>query len=157
MEENFGNYFNQTGKVAREYLETRLDLLKLQAAGKLSKALGLFFSLTMAFLLFFFVIVFLGMVVGFWIGEMTGSFTIGFACAAGLFVLLFVVILLFRRQLIQRPLTRLLLTELVEEISEADEQSGHIHNQPGHNPSGRDQDTYRHVPNEEATENTSKG
>ncbi|MBC9910896.1 hypothetical protein [Chitinophaga varians] len=152
MEENFGNYFNQTGKVAREYLETRLDLLKLQAAGKLSKALGLFFSLTMAFLLFFFVIVFLGMVVGFWIGEMTGSFTIGFSCAAGLFVLLFVVILVFRRQLIQRPLTRLLLTELVEEIAERDEQSGHIHNQPGY-----DKDAYGHVPNEEATENTSKG
>lgn len=52
MEDNFGNYFNQTGKVAREYLETRLDLIKLQAAGKLSKALGLFFSLMMAFLLF---------------------------------------------------------------------------------------------------------
>ena len=152
MEDNFGNYFNQTGKVAREYLETRLDLIKLQAAGKLSKALGLFFSLTMAFLLFFFVIVFLGMVVGFWIGEMTGSYTIGFGCAAGLFVLLFIVILVFRKQLIQRPLTKLLLSELVEEIAEADEQSNHIHNQPGH-----DQEAYGHVPNEEATENTMKG
>ncbi|WP_212000864.1 hypothetical protein [Chitinophaga sp. HK235] len=154
MEDNFGNYFNQTGKVAKEYLETRLDLLKLQAAGKLSKALGLFFSVTMAFLLFFFVIVFLGMVVGFWIGEMTGSFTIGFSCAAGLFILLFVAILLFRKQLIQKPLTRLLLSELVEEIVERDEQSGHLHNQPGYD---HKDDMYGHVPNEEATENTSRG
>jgi hypothetical protein len=120
MEDNFSNYFNQTGKVAKEYLETRLDLIKLQAAGKLSKALGLFFSLTMAFLLFFFVIVFLGMVVGFWIGEKTGSFTIGFSCAAGLFVLLFLIILFFRKALIQGPLSRLLIAELVEEIEERD-------------------------------------
>ncbi len=120
MEDNFGNYFNQTGKIAREYLETRLDLIKLQAAGKLSKALGLFFSLMMAFLLFFFVIVFLGMVVGFWIGEQTGSFTIGFSCAAGLFVLFFLSILIFRKALIQRPLAKLLISELVEEIEEND-------------------------------------
>ncbi|KAA2245034.1 hypothetical protein F0L74_03480 [Chitinophaga agrisoli] len=122
MEENFSNYFNQTGKVAKEYLETRLDLIKLQAAGKLSKALGLFFSLTMAFLLFFFVIVFLGMVVGFWIGELTGSYTIGFSCAAGLFVLLLIIMLIFRKALIQRPLSNMLVQELLGEMDDKDEE-----------------------------------
>src|ERR1044072_4503231 len=123
MEENFSNYFNQTGKVAREYLETRVDLIKLQAAGKLSKALGLFFSLTMAFLLFFFVIVFLGMVVGFWIGELTGSYTIGFSCAAGLFVLLLIIMLIFRKALIQRPLSNMLVQELLGEMDDKDEEN----------------------------------
>ncbi|MFX1702887.1 hypothetical protein PV783_02970 [Chitinophaga sp. CC14] len=156
MEGNFSNYFSQTGKVAREYLETRLDLIKLQAAGKLSKALGLFFSLLMAFLLFFFVIVFLGMVVGFWIGEMTNSFTIGFSCAAGLFILLFLVILLFRKQLIQRPLAKLLITELVDEITEQDEHSNHIHNQRAKEYPEQPVDP-GYVPDEEATENTMKG
>src|SRR5687768_6060475 len=104
MEDNFSNYFTETGKVAREYLETRLDLIKLQAAGKLSKALGLFFSLIMAFLLFFFVVVFLGMVLGFWIGEQTGSMTLGFSCAAGFFIVLLLVMIFFRKGLIQRPL-----------------------------------------------------
>jgi hypothetical protein len=157
MEDNFGNYFNQTGKVAREYLETRLDLIKLQAAGKLSKALGLFFSLTMAFLLFFFVIVFLGMVVGFWIGEMTGSFTIGFGCAAGLFVILFLIILIFRKQLIQRPLAKLLITELVDEITDNDDHSNHIHNQRDQRQQGQPPVDPGYVPDDEATENTAKG
>lgn len=116
MEDNFSNYFNQTGKVAKEYLETRLDLIKLQAAGKLSKALGLFFSLILAFLLFFFVIVFLGMVLGFWIGEMTNSFTLGFSCSAGLFVVLLGVLLIFRKPLIQIPLSNLLIKELMSEM-----------------------------------------
>jgi hypothetical protein len=122
MEDNFSNYFNQTGKVAKEYLETRLDLIKLQAAGKLSKALGLFFSLILAFLLFFFVVVFLGMVVGFWIGEITHSNTIGFACSAGLFVFLLAIILLFRKPLIQRPLSNMLITELLSEMNTGDEE-----------------------------------
>lgn len=116
MEDNFSNYFNQTGKVAKEYLETRLDLIKLQAAGKLSRALALFFSLILAFLLFFFVIVFLGMVLGFWIGEMTNSYTIGFSCSAGLFVFLLLVIMWFREPLIQRPLSNMLIKEMVSEM-----------------------------------------
>jgi hypothetical protein len=116
MEDNFSNYFNQTGKVAKEYLETRLDLIKLQAAGKLSKALGLFFSLILAFLLFFFVIVFLGMVLGFWIGEMTNSFTLGFSCSAGLFVLLLGILLIFKKPLIQVPLSNMLVKELLNEM-----------------------------------------
>ena len=116
MEDNFGNYFNQTGKVAKEYVETRLDLIKLQAAGKLSKALGLFFSLILAFLLFFFVIVFLGMVLGFWIGEMTNSFTLGFSCSAGLFVILLGIILVFRKPLVQIPLSNMLVKELLSEM-----------------------------------------
>jgi hypothetical protein len=120
MEDNFSNYFNQTGKVAKEYLETRLDLIKLQAAGKLSNALGLFFSLILAFLLFFFVVVFLGMVIGFWIGEITHSNTIGFSCSAGLFVFLLAIILLFRKPLIQRPLSNLLITELLSEMNTGD-------------------------------------
>lgn len=121
MEDNFSNYFSETGKVAREYVETRLDLIKLQAAGKLSKALGLFFSLLMAFLLFFFVVVFLGMMLGFWIGEKYNSFTLGFAWAAGFFIFLFALILVFRKSLIQRPLANLLAAELVEEIEEMEE------------------------------------
>jgi hypothetical protein len=117
MEDNFSNYFNQTGKVAKEYLETRLDLIKLQAAGKLSRALGLFFSLMLASLLFFFIVVFLGMVVGFWIGEMTHSYTIGFSCSAGLFVFLLAFMLLFRKSLIQRPLSNMIITELMSELN----------------------------------------
>ncbi|MCF6401930.1 hypothetical protein L3C95_03540 [Chitinophaga filiformis] len=116
MEDNFSNYFNQTGKVAKEYLETRLDLIKLQAAGKLSKALALFFSLILAFLLFFFVIVFLGMVLGFWIGEMTNSFTIGFSCSAALFIVLLGILLIFRKPLIQVPLSNILIKELMSEM-----------------------------------------
>ncbi|MBW8686150.1 hypothetical protein [Chitinophaga rhizophila] len=126
MEDNFSNYFNQTGKVAKEYLETRLDLIKLQAAGKLSKALGLFFTLILAFLLFFFVIVFLGMVLGFWIGEMTNSFTLGFSCSAGLFVLLLGIILIFRKPLVQVPLSNMLIKELLNEMDmdESNEEDG---------------------------------
>jgi len=116
MEDNFSNYFNQTGKVAKEYLETRLDLIKLQAAGKLSKALALFFSLILAFLLFFFVVVFLGMVLGFWIGEMTNSFTIGFSCSAALFIVLLGILLIFRKPLIQVPLSNILIRELMSEM-----------------------------------------
>jgi uncharacterized protein YqhQ len=115
MEDNFSKYFSETGKVAKSYLETRFDIIKL------SKALGLFLSLILAFLLFFFVIVFLGMVVGFWIGEMVGSLTIGFLCTTGIFALLFVILIIGRKSLIQRPLANILAGEMLEGLDEVEE------------------------------------
>lgn len=144
MEDNFSNYFNQTGKVAKEYLETRLDLIKLQAAGKLSKALGLFFSLILAFLLFFFVIVFLGMVLGFWIGEMTNSFTLGFSCSAALFIVLLGILLIFRKPLIQIPLSNMLVRELMSEMDIDDEEDK--------NNKREEKEAYRKEPEEEDEE-----
>lgn len=122
MEDNFGEYLSESKKVVLEYLETRFELAKLQAVGKLSKALGVFFMLTMAFLLFFFVVVFLGMVLGFWIAEWSGSFAVGFSCSAGVFILLLGGVLLFRKRLIQQPLANLLVAVLAEEMDEEEEE-----------------------------------
>lgn len=122
MENNFQEFIAETRRWFRDYIEARWRLIRLDAAGKLSKALGLFFTLTMAFLLFFFVIVFLGMVLAYWISEMSGSFTLGFSVTAFLFIVLLGILLIFRKRLIQRPLANLLIRELVEEIDEADEE-----------------------------------
>ncbi|PUZ26579.1 Putative Holin-X, holin superfamily III [Chitinophaga costaii] len=114
MEDNFSNYFQETGKTLKEYLQTRVDLIRLQAAGKLSRTIGILFSMMLAFLLFFFVIVFLGMVLGFFIGEKTGSFTIGFSCSAGAFLVLMLIMYLVRKQ-VQRGVANLVIGEILRE------------------------------------------
>lgn len=119
MEDNFQDYLTETKRLLKDYLEARLELIRLQAAEKLSKALGLFFTLILAFLLFFFVIVFLGMVLAHWISELSGSMTIGFSVTTLVFVALLVIVLLFRKKIIEKPLANLLLRELTrEEVEE---------------------------------------
>lgn len=119
MEDNFQDYLTETKRLLKDYLEARLELTRLQAAEKLSKALGLFFTLILAFLLFFFVIVFLGMVLAHWISELSGSMTIGFSVTTLVFVVLLVIVLLFRKKIIEKPLANLLLRELTrEEVEE---------------------------------------
>lgn len=118
MEDNFQDYLTETKRLLKDYLEARLELTRLQAAEKLSKALGLFFTLILAFLLFFFVIVFLGMVLAHWISELSGSMTIGFSVTTLVFVALLVIVLLFRKKIIEKPLANLLLRELTREEAE---------------------------------------
>lgn len=118
MEDNFQDYLTETKRLLKDYLEARLELTKLQAAEKLSKALGLFFTLILAFLLFFFVIIFLGMVLAHWISSLTGSMTIGFSVTTLVFVVLLAIVLLFRKKIIEKPLADLLLRELIAEEME---------------------------------------
>lgn len=121
MEDNFRDYLSGTKDLLKDYLEARMELTRLQAVEKLSRALGLFFTLILAFLLFFFVIIFLGMVLAYWIAG-HNSFTLGFAVTTLVFVVLLGMVLLFRKKLIERPLANLLIRELNEEMEEIEEQ-----------------------------------
>ncbi|MHB1922225.1 MAG: hypothetical protein ACYCOO_08305 [Chitinophagaceae bacterium] len=118
MENDFSSFFSATKKVINDYLETRLDLFKFQASGRLSKALGVFFTLIMASFLFFFIIIFLGMVLGFWMGGITGSNAIGFLISTLFFAILLTVAMIFRKRLIEKPISNIILTVLSEGIEE---------------------------------------
>lgn len=118
MENNFKDYFAETRKLIFRYLEVRGRLLLLDMVGKASKALGLVLTIILTFLFFFFVILFLGFLFAYWMADVTGSFLCGFALTALLFLVLMIILLIFKKVLIQRPLAGMLVRELVEEINE---------------------------------------
>ena len=118
MENDFSSFFSASKKVINDYLEARIDLIKFQASGRLAKALGVFFTLIMASLLFFFIIIFLGMVLGFWMGGITGSNAIGFLISTLFFAILLTFVVFFRKRLIERPISNIILTVLSEGIEE---------------------------------------
>jgi hypothetical protein len=118
MENNFQSFLEETKEILKNYLEARINLLKLHLAGKLSKALGVFFTLIMASFLFFFIIIFLGMVVGFWMGSVTGSLAIGFLISTGIFTLILGILVIFRKPLFQVPIVNVILSVLMEEFDD---------------------------------------
>lgn len=121
MEDNFKDFFTESKDVVSNYLEARWKLTRLSVSGKLAHALGVFLAIIIAAMLGFFVVLFLGLLLAYWISDMLHSFTIGFAIAALLFIILFAVVLIFRKKLIQGPLANILIRELAEEIEETEE------------------------------------
>lgn len=121
MEDNFKDYFTGSKELITDYLEARWKLLRLTAAEKMANALGVFLGLIVAAMLGFFVVLFLGFVLAYWISGIAGSVAVGFSITALVFIILLVIVLIFRRKLIHRPLTNALVRELAEAIEEDEE------------------------------------
>src|SRR5690348_3480470 len=122
MEENLKEYLAGSKKVISAYLEARWKLLRLTGIGKLSNALGVILGLLITAILGFFMVLFLGFLLAFWLSEVTGSFTWGFLITAGVFIFLFLIVLLFRKALIHRPLANIMIRTLVEQMEEHEEE-----------------------------------
>lgn len=93
-------------KDIREYIEIKLDLLKLQTAESISKvvsgaAVGVILILLLSLILFF-----LSFAAGYFLASLLNSNELGFLCVAGFYLLLLVIILIFRKKIIDRPVIR---------------------------------------------------
>lgn len=118
MEDNFRDFFTESKALISEYLSTRWRLFRLEAINKMSRAAATFFFIIIAAMLSFLVVLFLGLLLAYWLSGVLDSYAWGFLITAAVFILTFVVILVFRRPLIERPLTSMLIRNLAEELDE---------------------------------------
>jgi hypothetical protein len=122
MEDNFRDFFTESKALISEYLSTRWRLFRLEAINKISRAAGTFFFIIIAAILAFLVVLFLGLLMAYWLSGVLDSYAGGFLITAAAFILIFVIILVFRRPLIERPLTSMLVRNLAEELDEDDDE-----------------------------------
>lgn len=118
-QDDFSSFVRENGRLVREYVELRMELLRLQAVRIVSIALGQLMVFLVVFLMMLFVFFFLGMALSSWVSEITGSPVIGYLSAAGLFFLLMLLAVFFRAPLFQDRMVRKLLDKR-EEASGAD-------------------------------------
>ena len=78
------------------YVETRLELMKLNTYERVAKTMAVFSYGIVLVLLAFFAILFLFLALGFFLGEILNSVALGFLLVVGMYLLLFGLILLFR-------------------------------------------------------------
>lgn len=112
---DFTDFLSKNKVLLKEYLEARIELLRLQGVRFLSKTAGLFTWLMVILFLVFFILLFLGMMFAWWIAELTNSNIIGFASAAGVFVILLVICVLARKPLFQKPIAKMIIKEALED------------------------------------------
>ena len=101
---------NKTGS----YLETRLDLLKLQAV---DKSAGVVSSLVTALIIASFVfllVVILSIGVALWIGHETGELYYGFFIVGGFYILLSILLYAFRDKFLKGPVGNSIIQKLLK-------------------------------------------
>lgn len=105
----FGSLFEKAG----DYLETRLDLLKLQAINKSSDVTSSIVSRIAILLIISFAIFILNIGLALWIGEWLGKVYLGFFVLAGFYGLIAIIMHLFRRTWLKEPVSTMIIKKML--------------------------------------------
>lgn len=108
-DEDLSGFLRENSRMAREYVELRLELLRLQAVRIVSRAYSHLMVFLIVLLLMIFILFFLGMALAAWVSVLTGSPVLGYLSAAALFLLALLAAIRFRRPLFQDRMVRALL------------------------------------------------
>ena len=104
------------------YVETRLELMKLNTYERVAKTMAVFSYGIVLVLLAFFAILFLFLALGFFLGEILNSVALGFLLVVGMYLLLFGLILLFREKISAR-VTNEIITAMMSKDEKEDEET----------------------------------
>jgi len=115
--EDFSGFLSANVRLVREYVELRMEMLRLQGVRMVAKAYSQLMVFLIVLLMGLFVLFFLGMALAWGVAALTGSVVIGYLSSAGLFLLLLVLTVRFRRTLFQDRMVRTLLDTPDDETS----------------------------------------
>lgn len=105
-------------EVLKDYLNVKLDLLKLEILEKSSNAGLYFFTIITVLFASFGFFSFLMFSFSFWYGERTGNLSQGFLISAGIFLLVMLLAFLLRKIIFGRSLIKSIAKILFEEDKE---------------------------------------
>lgn len=93
------DFFAESKEELRQYLQSRIWLLKLQAGEKAAQVTAALVTLLVIGLFAFFVLLFLSIMAGYYFSELFQSQFTGFSIVAGFYVLLLGMLLLARKKI----------------------------------------------------------
>ena len=115
---NKEHFFKDLKSLIVEYVQNRLELTRISAYEKIAKIVALIFSGIILVFLFFFTIVFLSLLAGFYFSEFYGSTFYGFGIVAAFYFITFLILLLFRKPLLERSIMNSVIKILFKEKDE---------------------------------------
>jgi hypothetical protein len=93
-------------KDIREYIEVKLDLLRIQAAETISDFLSKRRFLAVLIYLISAALIFLSFSAAYYMASVLNSNELGFLCVAGFYMVLLLVFIIFRKIIIDRPIIK---------------------------------------------------
>lgn len=109
------NHINELADNAKEYINTKVEIAKLNAAEKISSFTSGIIARIIVALIFALFLLFFGMAAGFALGEWLGKAYWGFLVVAGIYLLGAIIIWVTRERLIRIPVMNAIIHELFKE------------------------------------------
>ena len=106
--------FNFSGEIGnliqelKEYLDIKYDIARLDFAEKIIVLFSVFYSFMVLVILIPGIFMFLSFALSYYLGLVFGGYHWGFFIVGGIYFVLAVIFLIFRKRLITKPLTKLL-------------------------------------------------
>ena len=116
--DNLGSFISENKTLLKEYLETRLEIYRLQSLRIFSKSAGLFAWIIISLFLVFLFLLFGGMLLGFWFSEMFHSYVKGFGLVVLIILALFILLAIFRRALFVDPVIQAIIKKSKDEVED---------------------------------------
>jgi len=111
------DFFLDLKVLMTDYLTARIKLLKLEVFEKTAKISATLFSSLVIAMLASLMLFFLSIALGFYFGAVFDSYGTGFMVVTGLYLLLLVPFIFFRKSLIEK----LIINRLIEQLTEKEE------------------------------------
>ena len=121
--DNLGSFFKESKLLLSEYIETRLELYRLQAIRLISQSAGYLIWILISLFLLLLIMIFSGVALGFWISNLTHSYVRGFGLTTLLLILVFVLLAVFRNALFVRPVIQSIIRKINESFEKDEELS----------------------------------
>jgi len=119
--DNLGSFVKDSKPLLKEYLETRLELFRLQAIRLISQSAGYLIWILISLFLLFLIMIFSGIVLGCWLSNLMHSYVLGFGSTTLILVLVFILLAAFRKSLFVRPVIQAIINK-TNEASDNDEE-----------------------------------
>jgi amino acid permease len=119
--ENLGSFFKENKNLVKDYFETRLEIFRLSAVRTVSKSAGNFVWIIISLFLLFLIILFAGLVLSFWLSDITHSFIEGFGITTILLLIIFTVLIIFRKKWFVDPIVQMIVERSTEDLDDEDE------------------------------------
>jgi ABC-type glycerol-3-phosphate transport system permease component len=112
------NTYNEMKQLIADYVEARVDLIKLEVFEKIAKVTAALFSSVVVALLGFFLLFFLSMSAGFYLSRLFDSQGIGFIIVTGFYLLLFGIVLFRKKDFMEKYIIDRIIGELTRKEGE---------------------------------------
>lgn len=123
-QENLGSFYDENKALLQDYLETRLEIIRLQGIKVGAKAIGYLAWLLISMFFLLLIFIFTGLVIGFWFSAITGSYVAGFGIATLILVIIVVLLAVFRKALFVHPIIRNFIRMTSEPEWDEDSETG---------------------------------
>ena len=103
-------HLDELKELATDYIESRIELVKLKATEKVSRVIGVFLTLMILVVIFFLVLIAVSIVAGAYLNSVMSSQYAGFLLVAGVYSFSLVILLLKRKSVEQFFMSQVIRT-----------------------------------------------